>query len=149
MGQKKSQRLTTLKKLAQWKEQDAASAFNQQRLRLQSEQQQLKDLESYYRDYLQTIARQTQVAREDLLNYRNFCQQLAQTIDQGELRVVTLEKELEIKKNQWLVSRNKRKALDEMIIRCRQQEDQTTLAKEQKDSEEVWLGHRHRKSPTP
>jgi len=149
MTQKKSQRLATLNKLVGWKERDAAAAVGQQQARLQAEQQQLKDLRHYYRDYMQVIDQQKTLSRSELLNYRGFCQQLAKTIRQGEQRVANLEVELERKKEVWFVCRNKRLVLDEMTVRSVQQEHQQIELQEQKEAADIWQIQRHLNNPSP
>ncbi len=74
--------METLKKLAEWREQEAAQALSQHQLKVQSEQLQLDDLKRYYNDYLSTIDEQKSLERQELINYRSFSQQLAQTIKQ-------------------------------------------------------------------
>jgi len=147
MSQKKSERLTTLKKLAEWREKDAATAVGKQQQRLQAEHQQLHDLQHYYQGYLTTIDDQTKIATAELVNYRSFCQQLFQTIRQGEQRILGLQRELEYKKNTWVLCRNKRQVLEEMITRCEVEENQLLEKNAQRELDENWLAHRHSNIP--
>ncbi len=137
MSKKKSERMETLKKLAEWREQEAAQALSQHQLKVQSEQLQLDDLKRYYNDYLSTIDEQKSLERQELINYRSFCQQLAQTIKQGEKRVDLLSQEQDRFKQSWILLRNKRRVLEELISRCIKEESQWLDGELEKEMEDM------------
>ena len=147
MALKKSQRIDTLRKIAEWQERDAGTIVSECQRRLQMEQQQLTDLQGYYRGYLNTIEQQKNLARTELINYRNFCQQLARTIEQGQQKVATLTQLLETRKNEWLVKRNKRRVLEELIQRCRDEESQWLEGELQKELDDIWQSSQSRDRP--
>jgi flagellar export protein FliJ len=149
MAIKKSKRMQTLKKLAEWREREAAAAVSQQQIHLTAEQQQLKNLQSYYQDYLVTIDQQKQLARSELLNYRNFCQQLAHTIGSGKQKVSSMQRELDNRKNNWFLCRNKRQVLEELILRCTQEENHVLQKELEKEIDDIWLAQRHHSQPSP
>ena len=138
MGQLKSARLQTLKKLAAWSERDASRALNEVQARLQMEQAQLEGLKLYYQDYLVTIDQQKALTSQELISYRQFCIQLAQTIKQGEQRIIVISDELDAKKNHWLLRRNKRRALEDLIENCVRAENQLIEQKLQREIEDLW-----------
>ena len=144
MAKKKSERMGTLKKLALWRERDAATAVGDQQGRLQLEQQQLRDLQSYYQDYLSTIDQQKDLDPIALINYRNFCHQLSQTINQGHRKIKSLESKLEQLKNEWLLRRNKRQVLEELILRCEKEESQWLEGELQKEIDDMWQAQNSR-----
>ena len=138
MTQKKSQRMETLRKLAQWRERDAAAAMREQQSRLQVEEQQLQELRDYYHGYLNTIDQQKTLGRVELINYRNFCYQLAQTIGRGNQKIATLQQGLEVRKKEWLLRHNKCQVLEELIIRCAKEESQWLDGELQKEIDDLW-----------
>lgn len=142
MAQVKSQRLQTLKKLATWSEDEAARLLGEVQAKLQAEQQQVDGLKHYYQEYLATIDQQKALSRHELINYRHFCTQLAQTIKQGEFRVAKIVDEVEDKKSRWLLCRNKRQVLQDLIDRCVQEEDQIAEQTLQKEIEDIWQSWR-------
>lgn len=137
MGKKKSERMETLKKLAEWREKDAAQALSQHKIKVQTEQQQLDDLCQYYDNYLSTIDEQKSLDRQELINYRSFCQQLAKTIRQGKQRVCQLNTEQDRLKQSWILLRNKRRVLEELIQQCLQEESQWLDGELEKEMEDI------------
>lgn len=114
MARSSSERLRTLLKLAQMKEQQAARALGERSERLLQAQQQGRQLVEYCDEYQsQYAARATgqTFSRTDLLNYQGFFRQLEHVQEQQQRVIEQRNEEREQARGAWLELHTRRRLL--------------------------------------
>jgi flagellar FliJ protein len=112
-----------------------AVAFSQQQLRQQ--QLRLQQLVEYKQEY---IAQQTQpktCSSLQMQEFQRFLAQLDDTIQRQQQVVVMAERELDIKRNHWKLSRSKSEAMHKVVDRIQLGEQKKADKIEQKLMDEV------------
>lgn len=137
MSKPKSERLDIVRKLAQQKEQQAAQGLLGHRQRLEIESQQLEQLQSYHTDYLLRIEQQKQTSVADVITYRDFSHRLASAVQQQSKKVEVVQAELDMANKQWILLREKRLAVEEVIAHSRAEEQSESDRLEQKSLDEM------------
>lgn len=136
MARKPSQRLQTLLKLADLREQQAAKALAAQAERLQQAEQQQRALVQYEREYQQSFVERshhTAFSGRDLLNYQGFFRQL-ENAQQTQARTVQLrDHEREQARLRWLQLNAKRRLLEQLRERRLRREEAEQDRKLQRD----------------
>lgn len=135
MARKPSQRLQTLLKLADLREQQAAKALAAQAERLQQAEQQQRALaqyeQEYHADYLQRGGQS--FSPRDLLNYQGFFRQL-ENAQLTQARAVALrDSEREQARLRWLQLNAKRRLLTQLHAQRRLREEQEQDRKLQRE----------------
>ena len=129
---KSSERLRTLLKLAELKEQQAARQLGVTSERLQQAQRQSHQLvqysEEYQQQYVARGAEQT-FSRRDLLNYQGFFSQLEQVQEQQRRVIDMRNEEREHARAAWLETYRKRHLLAQVRERRLQREAQAAEKK--------------------
>lgn len=124
---KSSERLRTLLKLAELKEQQAARLLGLTSERLQQAEQQSRQLIQYSEEYQgQYVARSTgqSLSRRDLLNYQGFFSQLERVQEQQQRVIEMRDEERERARAAWLETYRKRHLLAQVRERRLQREAQ-------------------------
>ena len=136
MTRKPSQRLQTLLKLADLREQQAAKALAAQAERLQQAEQQQRALVQYEREYQQSFVERSQgtaFSGRDLLNYQGFFHQL-ESAQQTQARTVQLRDHArEQARLRWLELNAKRRLLEQLRERRLRREEAEQDRKLQRD----------------
>ena len=114
-----------------------AVAFSQQQL--QKQLAQLDQLLGYRQEYAERNHDQFTYTALQLSEYNRFLKQLDDTIEQQRRVVQTTEREVEIKRQKWQVTRSRSDAMHKMVDRINQQELQQQERADQKTMDEVAL----------
>lgn len=133
--------LTIVLQQLQEQEKNVFAEFNQARHQFQMFQQQLKQLESYRRSYMeQALARGASgLTAAGFHQYQSFIQTIEKAETEQQQSVARLQKNLQIKQDQFRAIQNRRKAIEQLIERQQEKIRQQAQRAEQKMSDEFAL----------
>lgn len=138
MAQSRSQRMQVVLVLAERKEQQAAQQFSQYRTQVDAEKEQLRQLEDYAAQYLNTYSeRKTGVRPHELIAYSSFIQRLAEARKDQENRLARMQLNLNRLQQLWQQAYQKRESLKELISRLQQEESVALDKRLQKELDEL------------
>jgi flagellar protein FliJ len=124
MAQSRSQRMQVVLVLAERKEQQAGQQFSQYRAQVDAEKEQLRQLEDYAAQYLNTYSeRKTGVRPHELIAYSSFIQRLAEARKDQETRIARMQLNLNRLQQLWQQAYQKRESLKDLIARLQQEEN--------------------------
>lgn len=134
----KSERLKPVIKVAESRERAAAKTLGEAQKIAQQRKKRLDELTSYRSDYCTRFNNTQHAARPAAMmaDFRVFLSRLDDAIIQQQKLLDASLRDVEDKKQRWLVERTKTKALDKVSIRLRTQERRDAEQKEQKDTDE-------------
>jgi len=143
----RSKRLKPLAQIADRKQQDAARVFRQSREELDRYEARLVELRSYRKEYLGRFHRAGNggIGASQMKDYLVFLARLDEAIRQLEALLADSRQQCESRRGEWVTSRARFKALDEVIARYRSAERREMLRREQRDADEHNLQASHRK----
>lgn len=124
--------------LAEHHEQAAAKLVGEWRVRVGSEQEQLRQLEEYTAQYLETYStRKSGLRAEEFITYSGFIQRLnsAQLEQKAKLERVTREYELSLQ--QWRLKYHRRESIADLIIRLQKEDNEVLEKRLQKELDEL------------
>lgn len=135
---KKSERLGTVLKLEEMKEQQAVKRFTDARTQLTQETQKLEQLVAYRREYEEMITEQGRqgIAARQLQSYHHFLNKLNQAISQQQQQLVVIEREAQQQEQAWLQQRGATTNMGNLVNRYAQSERITAERREQKEADE-------------
>lgn len=138
MADSRAKRMKVVLTLAEQQEDDAAKKLNQFREQLAQEERQLVELRDYANQYLHAQGELRQgVLAHELINYSSFINRLNEACRDQEVKVERYRGMLENLLRQWRIKHQKRKAIEDLIVRL-QQEDNLLLDKRlQKELDEL------------
>ena len=138
MADSRAKRMKVVLTLAEQQEDDAAKKLNQFREQLAQEERQLVELRDYANQYLHAQGELRQgVLAHELINYSSFINRLNEACRDQEIKVERYQGMLENLLQQWCIKHQKRKAIEDLIVRL-QQEDNLLLDKRlQKELDEL------------
>ncbi|HSC67318.1 MAG TPA: flagellar export protein FliJ [Cellvibrio sp.] len=138
MAESRAQRMQVVLTLAVRQEDDAAKKLSQFREQLAQEEQQLIELRDYANQYLHAQGELREgVLAHELINYSTFINRLHEACREQEAKVERYRLALESLQQQWRVKHQKRKSIEDLIVRL-QQEDNLILDKRlQKEMDEL------------
>lgn len=138
MAESRAKRMQVVLTLAQKQEDEAANKLSQYREQLAQEQRQLVELRDYAAQYLhaQGALREGILAHE-LINYSSFIHRLNEACTEQEAKVARMTKLLESLQQQWRVKHQKRKSIEELIVRLQQEDDLIADKRLQKELDEL------------
>ena len=141
----KSKRLDPIIKLAKVKEDGAAQAMGVAMQQLETYENQLKDLKLYKDEYMQNIdiLGTGGITLSVLRSYRQFINQLDDTIKQQEGVVQQSRQYFEKKRDEWMVLHTKTNALSKAKERFKSQEEIDQLKFDQKQSDDYSQRKKH------
>lgn len=138
MAQSRSQRMQVVLVLAERKEQQAGQQFSQYRTQVDAEKEQLRQLEDYAAQYLNTYSeRKTGVRPHELIAYSSFIQRLAEACKDQENRLARMQLNLNRLQQLWQQAYQKRESLKELISRLQQEESVALDKRLQKELDEL------------
>jgi flagellar protein FliJ len=141
--------MQTVHMIAERKEQEAAKKLSQHHALISAEEQQLQDLDSYAKQYLQSYSeRKIDVRPQELIAYSGFIQRLAQARKDQHAKLVQLYKIRENLTKAWSSSARKRELIDELIQRMRQEDNLVLDKKAQKEIDEL-IGQQYHRAMMP
>lgn len=138
MAESRAQRMQVVLTLAVKQEDEAAQKLRQYRDQLAQEERQLADLRDYATQYLNAQGNLREgVLAHELINYSSFIGRLNEACREQEVKVVRMTALLDSLQQQWRIKHQKRKSIEELIVRL-QQEDNLLLDKRlQKELDEL------------
>jgi len=131
----KSKRFKPIGKLADSKEQHKAQILSKSKQALSDSEQRLNELKIYRAEYVEsyTTAGQQGMSVVNVRNYRLFLDNLDKAITQQEATVAELSQLMNQDKSQWLASLSRKKIMDKVIGKFKQQELKDDARKEQRE----------------
>jgi flagellar protein FliJ len=141
----RSERLLPAVEQAQRRQKDALQRMAEQQQKLAHAEQQLEELKRYRRDYSLGDGGMTVSA---LLNRQQFVERIDQAIVQQERLVERTQRQMDAARQRWLQAHARENALDSVVERFRQQEEQREQRLEQAEVDER-MQYRSRKAGTP
>ncbi len=144
----RSRRLQPIARIAERRQQDAARVLKESRDELDQNEARLEDLQAYREEYRNRLHRTGNggIGASRMKGYLAFLGKLDEAIHQLETLIAAGRQQCEAKRDEWIASRARFKALDEVISRYRRAERRTQLRREQRNTDERNLHQvRHRK----
>ncbi|MFC3115374.1 flagellar export protein FliJ [Cellvibrio fontiphilus] len=138
MAESRAKRMQVVLTLAQKQEDEAANKLSQFREQLAQEQRQLVELRDYATQYLhaQGALREGILAHE-LINYSSFIHRLNEACTEQEAKVARMTKLLDSLQQQWRVKHQKRKSIEELIVRLQHEDELIADKRLQKELDEL------------
>lgn len=135
---KKSKRMQPLLRVAESKEQTAATELGQAQNNLQMQIDRLRELENYQNEYLSRFQQtgQAGISMSTLQSYRSFLSKLEAAVEQQKQAVKTAKELVDRRKKQWFASRDQVKIYNNVITRYVDDEIKQEEKLEQKESDE-------------
>ena len=135
MAKKRSERLRSLLKLAQMREDNAARQLATNSEKLQQAREQNQQLALYNEEYQQRFLTQIDqpVSARNLRNFQGFFQQLDHVQVQQQHLIEQRDRERELARLQWLQLYNRRRVLDQIRERSKLEEDSVSERKLQSE----------------
>lgn len=127
-----------LRRVAESKEQRAATELGKAQQQLQAQINRLKELENYKNEYFSQFqqAGQSGVSIDKLQSFRSFLDKLETALEQQKHAVKTAGDLVDVRKRQWFTCRDKVKVFNKVITRFVDQEHKQEEHHEQKESDE-------------
>jgi flagellar FliJ protein len=135
VAKKRSERLRSLLKLAQMREDNAARQLAANSEKLQQAREQTQQLALYNEEYQQRFLTQIDqpVSARNLRNFQGFFQQLDHVQVQQQHLIEQRDRERELARLQWLQLYNRRRVLDQIRERSKLEEDSVSERKLQSE----------------
>ncbi len=135
---KPSERLQTVLRLAQLREQAAAERLGEATRQLQTHAQQADQLRDYQQEYVRDFQQRggQPVSARQLSNYQHFYRNLEQAVDTQTERVALIQSQRDNAREEWTRQYARQKNLEKLIQRKaaeEQREEEKKLQREQDD----------------
>jgi flagellar FliJ protein len=138
MAESRAQRMQVVLTLAVRQEDDAAKKVGDIRAQVAKEQQQLADLRDYAAQYLHAQSELREGIRaHELINYSSFINRLNEACAEQEAKVQRYQAILESVQTQWRVLHQKRKSIEELIVRLKHEDSLLVDKRLQKELDEL------------
>lgn len=135
----RSQRLQVVLQLEEQKEQKALEKMAEAQKAVESQRQQIQNLEEYQQEYRNQIRRDQQgvVSVSRLQGWQAFIAQLDHVISQQQVVLKQAEEALNVARQAWQKAWESRRGMEKYIETCRLQEQREMDAREQKIADEA------------
>ncbi len=138
MVESRAKRLQVVLILAERKEQEIGQQLSQQRGLVAVEEQQLRELDDYAKQYLQTYsARKVDVRPHELIAYSSFIQRLGEACKEQQAKLERLIIILDKIQQRWHMAHQKCEAIKELIQRLERDENLLLDKRLQKELDEL------------
>ena len=138
MTESKAKRMQVVLVLADRNEQEAGRALAKYRAQVDTEIQQLQQLDEYSAHYLQTYSeRKMNVRPEELIAYSQFIHRLGEARKEQRSRIERMQSSLLKLQNNWQVAHHRREAIKDLIARLEKEETLIFEKREQKEMDEL------------
>lgn len=129
-----SRRFASLKRLAEWKEKEAAARFGRERRERDGACRRLQELRRYRQEYLQryTLSVQTGGTAARMRDYQLFIDKLDTAISEQERLVRQQQEKCELARRAWGDKHSDTRTLDAMIEKKRGEEQRAQTKNEQR-----------------
>lgn len=138
MSENRSQRMQVVLLLADRKENESAQRLNQFQIQVAAEEEQLRQLDEYAKQYLHIYAERKEAVRADeLIAYSGFIQRLATARKDQELRLESFYHTRDKLQQQWRENHHKRNSIEELIARLKIEENNQLEKRLQKEMDDI------------
>jgi len=136
---KKSKKLEPVRRFSESRQQDAARRMSDGVRQVQTQQKQLDDLLRYRSEYMLKLQSHQSVPKGvvQLQDFRVFLAKLDHAIELQQQRLDAAEADYTEKRQQWMTSRTRERAVGEVIDRHRQRERAVDDRREQFEADEI------------
>lgn len=147
MAESRAQRMHVVLVLAERNEQKAGQQFSQYRTQVEAEAEQLRQLDDYAKQYLQTYSeRKVAVRPAELIAYSGFIQRLGEACKEQQAKLDRMHKALAMFQQTWRTAYQKRESIKELIVRLRLEENAQLDKRLQKELDEL-VGQAYSRQP--
>jgi flagellar export protein FliJ len=138
---KKSERFQPIKQLIEARKLEAAKALGRSNQRLEEQEQRLRDLQQYQKEYSLYYQQcgQSGLTAAKLQDLQRFLHNLKQAVVQQQQLVEMTRRECDHKRKQLQLAHSKSMAMGKVIERFRSDEDYQAERREQKENDEMAL----------
>lgn len=138
MAESRAKRMQVVATLAKKQEDEAANKLSQYRDQVAQEQRQLSELRDYAGQYLNAQgALRSGVLAHELINYSSFIHRLNEACTEQEAKVARMGKQLDALQQQWRIKHQKRKSIEDLIVRLQHEDDLMADKRLQKELDEL------------
>jgi flagellar protein FliJ len=146
MAESRAKRMQVVVFLAERKEQEAGRQLGAQQTLIATEEQQLRELEAYATQYLQTYsARKNDVRPHELIAFSGFIQRLGAACKEQEAKVLRQQAVLERLQHLWRIAHHKHEAIKALKERLAHAENLASDKQFQKEVDDIVCQHYARK----
>lgn len=143
MAESRAKRMQVVLTLAERQEQQAGQQFSLYRVQVDAEVEQLRQLEEYASQYLDTYTgRKTSVRAQELIAYSGFIQRLGEACKEQEARLAKMQANLSKLQGVWQIAYQKRESIKGLIKRLETEQELLNDKRLQKELDEL-VGQAH------
>jgi flagellar FliJ protein len=134
----RSRRLEPIAQLADHRQQGAARSLRQSQEELDGYRRRLAELTAYQAEYLERFEKlgKTGITANNLKRFQGFLGQLSEAIGNLQGLIHLAEGQVDRRREEWLVTRARYRALEEVIERFRAEESRHRVRRDQRDADE-------------
>jgi len=138
VAESRAKRMQVVLTLAERNEQQAGQQLSQFTLQVDAEAEQLRQLDDYAAQYLNTYAnRKTAVKPQELIAYSGFIQRLGEARKEQQTRLERFQLQLERLRQAWRIVHQKTESLKDLIVRLQQEDNALVDKRLQKEMDEL------------
>ncbi len=138
MADSRAKRMQVVLTLAERNEQETGQQLSQFTLQVDAEAEQLRQLEEYAAQYLNTYtSRKTAVRPQELIAYSGFIQRLGLAQKEQQARLDRFQVQLERYRQAWRIAHQKTESIKELITRLQHEENALVDKRLQKEMDEL------------
>lgn len=138
MADSRAKRMHVVLTLAERNEQQSGQQLSQFTLQVDSEAEQMRQLDEYAEQYLKTYSeRKTGVRPQELIAYSGFIQRLGLARKEQQARLDRLQIQLERYRQAWRIAHQKTESIKELIVRLQHEENALVDKRLQKEMDEL------------
>ncbi len=138
MADSRAKRMQVVLTLAERNEQQSGQHLSQFTLQVDSEAEQMRQLDEYAEQYLKTYSeRKTGVRPQELIAYSGFIQRLGLARKEQQARLDRLQIQLERYRQAWRIAHQKTESIKELIVRLQHEENALVDKRLQKEMDEL------------
>jgi flagellar FliJ protein len=134
----RSTRLEPFARIADQRQQGAARSLQESQAELERFRQRLQDLSGYRAEYAERLEKTCKAGScaDNIKRLLGFIAQLDHGIHELRSLIAMAEHRCDQRRSEWLATRARSRALDEVITRARSEEERGRLRREQRDTDE-------------
>ena len=138
MAESRAKRMQVVLTLAERNEEQAAQQLSKFTQQVEAEAEQLRQLDEYAAQYLDTYTnRKTAVRPQELIAYSGFIQRLGDARKEQQARLDRFKLQLERLRQMWRIAHQKTKSIKELITRLQHEENVLLDKRLQKEMDEL------------
>lgn len=138
MADSRAKRMQVVLTLAERNEQQTGEQLRQFTVQVEAEAEQLRQLEEYAAQYLNSYSeRKTSVRPQELIAYSSFIQRLGVARKEQQSRLDRFQLQLERYRQTWRIAHQKTESIKDLITRLQQEENALLDKRLQKEMDEL------------